>query len=253
MTLKDLDLTTRRKLTRAYPVLISSFPNMGKSSAAEFLSEEDKKRTIIIDVENKGLPNDGDYEYRTVVRIKPEGQVHPTQAHLYVDYDNVKYKTLTELQNYLRKALAHPAVDRVIIDSFTALVDQLEVHFVTVNNGYAVWVNYSKELTNWFSLLKSEARFNGKFIYVLGHYRPAKDSKDTDVEKFTLVKGTMHYKMVESNFNTVLTVGDHKFIADNDNEYDSTRIHKDLSPYESELNSLAELEEALTNPSNPKE
>ena len=52
--------------------------------------------------------------------------------------------------------------------------------------------------------------------------------------------------MVESHFNTVLTIDDHKLIADNDNAYDSTRINKALSPYESEANSLAELEATLT-------
>ena len=99
---------------------------------------------------------------------------------------------------------------------------------------------------DWFTLLKSETRFNGKFVYVLGHYKPAQDPKDTESETFTQVKGKEFYRMVGSHFNTVLTLDDHKFIADNDNAYDSTRVHKALSPYESEANSLAELESTLT-------
>jgi len=248
MTLKDLDLSTRRKYTRMSPTLISAFPNSGKSAAVEFLSDDDKARTILVDTEAKGLPNDFGDEYRTIVRLKPT-MISPEKKHLYIDYDNVKYKTLTELQIYLRAALAHEEVDRVVLDSFTALVDQLELHFVTVNSGFTTWANYSKELTEWFSLFKEEARFHGKYLYVLGHYRPSKPDKDgkvdTEAEKFTVVKGTMHYRLVESNFNCVITVEDHKFKADNDNPFDSSRIHKKMSPYESEENSIAEFEQAI--------
>ena len=107
------------------------------------------------------------------------------------------------------------------------------------------WVQYSKALTDWFSLLKDETRFNAKFVYVLGHYTPSKDSKDTEAEKFTKVKGTMHYRMVEANFNSVLTIDNHKFIADNDNEYDSTRINEKLNPLETKDNSIQELEQLI--------
>lgn len=251
MTLKDKDLLERRKLTRMSPTLVSSFPNEGKSFCVEGLDPEDKQRTVIIDLESKGQPNDFDEEYRTIIRIKPEGLVPADKAHLYKDYDNVKFKTISELMLYIRKALAHPDVDRVVIDSFTALVDQLELYYVSVNNGFTTWVNYSKALTEWFSLLKEETRFNAKYIYVLGHYRPSKPDKDgkvdSEAERFTVVKGTMHYRLVESNFNCVLTVADHKLTADNDNHWDSTRIHKQLSPYESKVNSFKCFEQDVAN------
>ena len=253
MLLTDLSIGERKRLTRDYPLLISSRPGAGKSRSVETLTPEEKQRTIIIDLEAKGLPNDFDDEYKTVVRIKPEGLIPPEKQHLYKDYENVKYKTLSELQLYIRKALAHKDVDRLIIDSFTALVDQLESHYVTVNNGFTTWVNYSKALTEWFSLLKEETRFNAKYVYVLGHYTPSKDPKDTDAEKFTKVKGTMHYRMVEANFNSVISIDDdHKFFADNDNAYDSTRITAKLNPYTSEDNSIAELEQTFADTNLPK-
>jgi hypothetical protein len=120
-----------------------------------------------------------------------------------------------------------------------------------------IWNSYNHEITEWFALLKEEVRFNGKYLYVLGHYRPAKADKtgkvDEAAERHTLVKGTMHYRMVESHFNCVLSVEDHKLVADNDNAWDSTRIHKELSPYESEVNSLAEFEKAVANLLNKKQ
>jgi len=67
--------------------------------------------------------------------MKPLGDIPKSKSHLYTDYDNIKYKTLSELAIYIRKALAHKDVDRIVIDSFTALVDQLELHYVTVSKG----------------------------------------------------------------------------------------------------------------------
>lgn len=245
MNMEKLSLQERQRLTRLYPMLISSKPKAGKSRAIEQLPSEELKRTIYIDLENKGAPNLFDDDFYKVIRVKPEGVVPPEKAHLYKDNGNVLYKTLSELMLYIRKALASPKIDRLIIDSFTALVDQLEAHLVTVSNGYTTWTTYSKALTEWFSLFKDETRFNAKFVYVLGHYTPSKDAKDTDAERFTKVKGTMHYRMVEANFNTVLTIDDHKFIADNDNEYDSTRINEKLNPLETEDNSIGELEQLV--------
>lgn len=253
MTLKDLDIGQRRKLTRMYPILVSSFPNMGKSFCVEELAEEDKLRTIYVDIEGKGLPNDFEDQYRTVVRIKPSGIIPQEQMKLYEDYDNVKYKTLAELKLYIRAALAHPEVDRMVIDSFSALVEKLEVDFVTTHNGYTVWNVYNKELSDWFALFKEETKFNGKFLYILGHYRPSKAAKgkdgkittDEEAEKYTLVKGNVHFRMVEANFNTVLTVEDHKLKADNDDTYDSTRVSVLLNPLETNKNSFAELEELI--------
>jgi len=256
MNLTGLTKSERVKLTRLYPMLISSKPKAGKSRSVEQLPPEELQRTVYVDAENKGSPNLFDDDFFRVVRIKPEGIIPAEVQHLYVDYDNVKFKTLTELQPYLRAVLASDGVDRIILDSFTALVDQLEAHYVTVSNGYTTWTNYSKALTNWFTLLKEECRYHAKYVYVLGHYTPSKDSKDTEAEKFTKVKGTMHYRMVEANFNSVITIDDHKFIADNGNEYDSTRINEKLNPLSTDDNSIKELEQLIAEtfaPTTPKE
>lgn len=245
MTLEDKSPAERARLTRLYPMLISSKPKAGKSRAMEQLPPEELKRTIYVDLENKGSPNLFDDDFYKVIRIKPEGLIPADKAHLYKDTEDVLYKSLSELMLYIRKALASPKIDRLVIDSFTALVDQLEAHYVTVHNGFTTWVQYSKALTDWFTLLKDETRFNSKFVYVLGHYTPSKDAKDTEAERFTKVKGTMHYRMVEANFNSVLTIENHKFIADNDNEYDSTRINEKLNPLETKDNSIQELEQLI--------
>ena len=58
MNLENVELTERKKLTKAYPVVIVGNPGCGKSASVEFLPEDEKQRTIIFDMENKGLPED---------------------------------------------------------------------------------------------------------------------------------------------------------------------------------------------------
>jgi len=164
----------------------------------------------------------------------------------YENEGNVKYRTIVEVMQHIRGALAHRDVDRIVIDSFTALVDAFEKHYVTVSNGFATWIKYNAELSDYFTMLKEETRAHGKFVYVLGHYKPAKDKKDTESERFTTVKGKDHFRMVESHFNTVLSIENFQFIADTTDVFSSTRIKRSMNPYQSEENSLKEFELAIT-------
>ncbi len=241
MNLEGKSLEQRKKLTKSYPVVITGFPGCGKSAAVEMLSDEDKMRTIIMDLEGKGLPEDFGDEYYKIIRLKP---IDSTSK--FKDEGNVIYKTIEEILPYFSKAMASDKIDRIVIDTFTAYVAEAERHFVTVSNGFTVWNQYNQILHDLFRTLKEEAYTHGKYVYVLGHYKPSKDTKDSDAEKFMVVKGNAHFRLCESHFNTVVTIEDFKFIADNTNQFDSTRIKRSLSPYESKLNSLAELEEALS-------
>lgn len=133
MNLENIDINERKKLTRSYPVLISSFPKAGKSAAVEFLPEEEKKRTVIFDVENKGLPEDDESQYRSVYRFKPSDI--DTKSKGYKDHGNIKYLTIEEMMKRIQLAIGHKDIDRVVIDSFTAFVAEFERHYVTTSNG----------------------------------------------------------------------------------------------------------------------
>ena len=222
MNLKDIDVKERKRLTRSFPILIAAFPNAGKSTASEFLSPEDKKRTIIFDIENKGLIEDLPEDYRSIYKLKPENIPPTTKS--YKDNGNIRYLSITDMLPRIIAAIGHKEVDRVIIDSFTAYVNALEANLVTVHSGFTIWSKYSIALNEFFATLKEETNFHGKFVYLLAHYRPAKDKKDTESEQFAQVKGTAHYRLVESNFNTVLSLQNFQFIADNSDEYTSTLL-----------------------------
>jgi hypothetical protein len=163
------------------------------------------------------------------------------------DEGNIKYRTIEEFLPLIKKAIAHKDVDRIIIDSFTAYISELERTYVKLHNGFQIWTTYVQHLHDLFMVLKEETYAHAKLVYLYGHYLPSKDKKDSDAEKFTLVKGKEFYRMIESQFNTVLTIEDFRFVADNSNPYDSTRIRRSLSPYESKGNSLKDLEETLLN------
>ncbi len=241
MTLENVSLEDRKKLTRSYPTVIAGYPGCGKSAAVEMLSAEDKLRTIIFDLEGKGQPEDLETDYYRVVKLKP---IDSTKS--YKDEGNVKYKTIEEVLPYFRSVMASDKIDRVVFDTFTAYVAEAERYYVTVSNGFTVWNSYNQILHDLFRTLKEETYVHGKFVYVLGHYKPSKDKKDPDAEKFMVVKGNAHFRLCESHFNTVLTIDEFKFIADNTDSLDSTRIKRSLSPFETKENSLAELEELLT-------
>ena len=103
------------------------------TSSMEFLSAEDKKRTIYVNLEGKNLPEDDPSMYRSEVRLKPLDA--PASDPRYVDRDNIKFKTLLDIKPYFRKAMSHPEIDRIVFDSFTSLVDELEKYYVKVHNG----------------------------------------------------------------------------------------------------------------------
>ena len=240
MNLSGKSLEERKKLTKASPVAIVGKPGCGKSACVEFLPPEEKMRTIVFDLENKGLPEDDGSEYYKVVRlVSIDSTVRPK------DEGNILFKSIEELLPYFRKAISSDKIDRIVVDSFTAHVAELERHYVTTSNGFTIWNSYNQQLHDFFRSMKEEVFTHGKWVHVLGHYKPSKDKKDSDAEKFMVVKGNAHYRLVESHFNTVVEVNEFKFRADNLDEYDSTRIKRSLSPYESKQNDLGELETDL--------
>jgi hypothetical protein len=241
MILKGIEGNMKPKLVKSYPVLIVSAPSSGKSSAIEFLSTEDKTRTVILDADNKDLPEDDLSLYKQIIKIKPiENELD------LKDTDNIKYREIYEIIPLLKKAIQSPNVDRVIIDTFSNLVSDAELYFHKTANGYDRWKEYNDFLAEFFSMIKSFTKTYGKFVYVFGHYKPNKSINDLDGESFCFVKGNVHYRLVESHFNTVITLKDFKFVADNLNSSDSTKIRRDLSPFSTKVNSLDELEKALT-------
>ena len=234
MILKDIPILERKKLTRSYPVLVSGYAGCGKSSAVEFLSVEDKARTVIFNFDNKTLPEDEEAQYFKVKYLNNPEDKKPTDIFQIIDV--------------IKATIAIPDVDRIIIDTFSGYYKELDAVCNLRYNGFDVWKAYNAKIGELLNMLKVEAHAHAKFIYVLAHYKPVK--KETGDRKTVSVRGNEWFALIESEFNTVVEsvveAGEFKFIADNSDEYTSTRVRRALSPIETKQNSFAELEAILT-------
>ena len=112
MTLENIDILDRKKLTRSYPVLISGYAGCGKSSAVEFLSAEDKSRTVIFNFDNKTLPEDEEAQYFRVKYLNNPDDKKPTDIFQVVEV--------------IKATIAIPGVDRIIIDTFSGFYKELD-------------------------------------------------------------------------------------------------------------------------------
>ena len=224
----------RRPLTKSFPVLLSSMPGGGKSSASEFLTPEEKKRTVILNFDAKELPEDEESDYFLVK--------HFTN-------DDPKLDMFSALGS-IRKAIANKNVDRIIIDTFSGYYKDLWLLCKKKYTGWDVSNNYNANIAEFLNLIKTETATHCKFVYVYAHYKPIK--KDLGEKKTVVTKGNEWYAMVESEFNTVIEAvvenGKFYFMADNGDEFTSTRVRRSMNPLQTEENSLAELEEILVGP-----
>ena len=234
MTLEKVDVLERKKLTRSYPVLVSGYAGCGKSSAVEFLSPEDKARTVIFNFDHKTLPEDEESQYFKVKYLNNPDDKKPTDIFQSIDA--------------VRATIAIPGVDRIIIDTFSGYYKELDAVCNQRYNGFDVWKAYNAKIGEFLNMLKTETQAHGKFVYVLAHYKPVK--KELGDRKTVSVRGNEWYALIESEFNTVIEAtvenGEFRFIADNSDEFTSTRVRRALSPIETSENSLEELELLLT-------
>ena len=252
MTLKGKTIQERRILTKHYPVAIVGAPGAGKTSAFSMLSTEDKKRTLLLDIDNKGVEDTLVSDWLKVIKIKPP-EVEDDDTS-YNDYENVSFKLVEDIPTYLGVALKNESVDRVVIDSFSALSSSLYRTYVYLDKNFTIATNYNKKLHDFFHAIKHEVDLNGKFLYIIGHYMPEKITKtlkgvditDREAEKFIKVLGREHYRTIEMHFKTVVIVDDFRFRADSRDTSNSSRIARVLSPYLSNENDINELEADLT-------
>ena len=232
MTLKGKTLEERLVLTKSFPVIITGEVGTGKTSAIEMLSDEDKKRTLIVSYDGKSMPLDTEDMY------------------FKVRYIDDKFDVIRSI-NSIKLAIAHEDVDRVIIDTLSGFAKELQLYASKNFSNFEVYNTFNNEMDEFLKMLRVEVRAHGKFCYLLAHY-PVYEKKGESRKAIASVGSKHGNGTYESIVNTVIeaTMEDGKFFfkADNTDEYDTTRIRRDLSPYTSKENSLAEFEDFITQP-----
>jgi hypothetical protein len=230
MNLQGKTLEERLYATRYFPAILTGEVGTGKTSAIEMLSPEDKKRTLIVSYDGKSMPLDTDDMYFKV---------------RYLDDNFDVIKSI----NSIKKAIAHEDVDRVVIDTLSGFAKELQVYANKNYRGFEVYNTFNNEMDEFLKMLRVEVRTHGKFLWLLAHY-PVYEKKGENRKAIASVGSKHGNGTYESIVNTVVeaTLEDGKFFfrADNTDNFDTTRIRRDLSPYKSNENSLAELEEALS-------
>lgn len=241
MTLENIDIATRKKLTSGYPTLLCGTPGSGKSTSIENLTAEDKKRTFIINMDNKAVSED-DTEFFIV--IHPHDKSNKT-SYLLDDPDMPD-----KLIKHILSAGANDKVDRIILDTSTELLKFLELWSKEHFSGFDSWNAYNNSITKIFNALKETVITYGKFVYVFGHYPPVVKGGINNAKRYLTTKGNEHKNVLEEKFSTVVEarLEDRQFwyMADSFEEEDTTKTKVVRGHFRFPRTSLHDLELVLT-------
>ena len=241
MNLKDIDIATRKKLTSGYPALLCGTPGSGKSTSVENLPVEDKKRTFIVNMDNKAISDD-DTEFFMVV--------HPHDKSVKASYSLDDPDMPDNLIKQILFAGANDKVDRIIIDTSTELLKFLELWSKEHFSGFDSWNAYNNSITKIFNALKETVITYGKFVYVFGHYPPLVKGGINNAKRYLTTKGNEHKNVLEEKFSTVVeaVLEDRQFwySADSFEEDDTTKTKVVSGHFRFARKSLHDLELVLT-------
>jgi len=126
-------------------------------------------------------------------------------------------------------ATGNPAIDGIVLDSLTFLMDMLETQYVLPStNTMKAWGDFAQ----FFKVLMQEkvVRF-GKPVIITAHVKDELDEKAMDIKTSVPIKGSLKNNGVESYFSTVVAT--------------KKMVLKDLKDYHSELLHISEEDEEL--------
>jgi len=267
MNLEKFSIVEKQAATMHWPVLIVGSNSSGKTFALENMPAEDKKRTMVLNFDNKpiGLKTD---EFAAVFSIssskdKLEEQLAalPPEADEYRKHfkkviastyfmDDVE--SVDKVVKHILKATFSPKIDRIVVDSFTNL-DLFAEYWGQANapDSRAGWGLYGAALQQIMQAVKEATIFGFKFTYVYGHHSfiPAAQY-DTTPKKVTEVKGNIMKGNVETGFNTIiyshrLECGTIVYECDSANQMDTSRTKLVDTKFRFERTSLDDIEQLL--------
>lgn len=268
MTLENLPLSEKARLTSQYPCLIIGAASSGKTYALENMSAEDKKRTIILNFDTKpigGESNATDFAAVFAVsssmdKIQEQLALLPKDATEYREHFqkilNNSYfiddpEAIDKIVDHILKATFSPKIDRIVIDTFTAMTDFCEAWATTCFSGRDVWAKYGFGVQKIQQALKEATIFGSKFTYVFAHhdYIPAHLYATTPKQAIA-VKGGIMKNNVETAYNTIIFSylnedGDRMFQCDSNSTLDTSRTKLLEAKFQFVRNSLDDLEQLL--------
>lgn len=232
MTLENIKLADRKRLTSHYPVLLASETGSGKSFAFAQLSPEDKKRTYILNFDGKAVSED-DSEFLKV----------------YHEFDIEDIEMVDKIEQQIIKVLSDDRVDRLLLDTFTLMTKLFNRWAAKHFSGFDVWNAYNNSITQILECVKSATLTYGKFTYVTAHY-PPKVGMAPNSKRYVTTKGKEHTNIIEESFSTVVeTVMEDrafKYSCDVFDESNTTKTKLVEGSFKFVRNSVSDLEDILT-------
>ena len=270
MNLEKIPLAERAKLTSQWPVLLVGAQASGKTTAAENLPKEDKKRTILLNMDAKPVENSSDFAAvftisssrnileEQIAKLSPEAKEYKDHYKkiLASSYFLDDPESIDRLVGHITKATFSPNIDRVIIDNFKQLdVFCEEWGQLNAPDSRAGWGLYGTSLQKVIQALKECTTCGFKFTYLYGHHSiVAPQAYHNTFKKMPDVKGNIMKGEVESGFNTIIyTYKDHEkddtyfFESDVNNSMDTSRNKLVGTALKFERHSLDDIEQFLNN------
>ena len=281
MNLKDLSLTEAKMATSHFPLLLTGANSSGKSRALENMSADDKARTVVLNYDIKPIGDGSPSEFHTLFSIsstaetldnqiavlntkgkelKAENDKHPALPRLREQVAHIKnikktsyfiddVEAVDKMVADILTFTFDPDVDRLVVDTFSSLVDFCEAWANKNFAGRDVWANYGTALQKILQAVKEATIFGSKYTYIYAHHAfiPALQYATTPKE-VVAVKGGIVKGNVECHFNTIVytylnTEGERMFACDNKNSLDTSRTKLVDDAFEFERDSLDDLEQ----------
>lgn len=216
MNLSGLTLTERKKYTSHYPVLLASETGSGKSYAFSQLSDDERKRTVIFNFDNKAICEGEDDD--------------AVFAKVYRDFNADDYDMVDNICKDIIAVASYDACDRIFLDTFTLMTKLINRWAAAQFKGFDVWNGYNNAITKILETLKSCTLTYGKFTYVSAHY-PPKLGHPTNEKRYVTTKGREHTNIIEESFSTVVetVLEDRQFYFEAD-VFDPTNTTKTKLP-----------------------
>ena len=236
MTLENITLTDRKKLTSHFPVLLVGESGGGKTYAFSTLPKEEAKRTVVFNFDNKSICEGEDDE--------------DFFGKVYKNYNHESIDMVDDLCRDIISVISYDKCDRILFDTATeleALLNRWAIfHFTNFPYG-----EKNNALYKILTSIKSSTFTYGKFVYITAHY-PPKIGSGATVKRYVTIKGNEYKNTLEKDFNTIVESyisQEHRqifFRADVFDQTDTTKTKLPEGHFNFPRKSIDDLEHILT-------
>jgi hypothetical protein len=281
MNLSTKSIEERAKLTAHFPLALVGPANAGKTYALESMSAEDKARTVILNFDTKPLGTGASDEFYSVYAIsatqdtlksrvkalsdqarqfKADGKPIPEhikdfgkhlsniQKHSFFIDDN---EAIDKIVSEILELTFNPDVDRIVMDTATAMIDFCESWSQANFSGRDCWSQYGNAVKRILQALKEATIFGMKYTYVFSHHDNIPAAQyDITPKEIVKVKGSIMSGNFEQHFSTIVFTHQNVdkqriFECSNHNMLDTSRTKSVINEFKFVRTSLDDLEQVF--------